>query len=193
MKAEASRQRRQHGDGAQPSGAPHLRDVGTPRAALGGHRVCPKPGQSQKTIPKTHCTACLYSVSPSSMLSSIYFGSGPRANPSQRWCCAGTCCPRRAMVPTLCPALPPVALATPRHHRQPRQLLFLRGFVFTITLLRDYSACGFLARPICFCSAAGGSLPSPKLHAGLYKRPRRLGCGEARAQPGSAAVQGRSR
>lgn len=79
----------------------------------------------------------------------------------------------------------------PWHRCQPLWLLFRRGFVFTITLLRDYSACGFLACPICFCSAAGGSLPSPKLHAGLYKRPRFLGCGEARAQPGSAAVRGR--
>lgn len=62
--------------------------------------------------------------------------------------------------------------------------------MFTITLLRDYSACGFLARPICFRSAAGGSLPSPKLHAGLYKRPRCLGGREAPVQPGSAEVLG---
>lgn len=110
--------------------------------------------------------------------------------------------PHRDMVPTPgCSArrgmqCPPHALpchcqhpATPWHLSQPWQLLFRQGFVFTITLL----SCGFLARPICLCSAAGGSLPSPKLHAGLYKRPRCLGCGEARAQSGSAAAQGRFR
>lgn len=34
-----------------------------------------------------------------------------------------------------------------------------------------------------FVLAAGGSLPSPKLHAGLYKRPRRLGGGRFAHSP----------
>lgn len=34
-----------------------------------------------------------------------------------------------------------------------------------------------------FVLAAGGSLPSPKLHAGLYKRPRRLGGGRLAHSP----------
>lgn len=86
---------------------------------------------------------------------------------------------------------PPQHPATPRHRHQPPELQFHPGFVFTITSLRDYSACGFLSRPICLCSAAGGSLPSPKLHAGLYKRLAASAAGGSRAaQLGGGARQG---
>lgn len=51
--------------------------------------------------------------------------------------------PHQDAVPTPCPVLPPAAATTPWHRHR---------FLFTIILLRDYSGCGFLARPICLCS-----------------------------------------
>ena len=172
---------------------PRLRNMGTLWAAPGGHRVWPRLGKSQKTSPKLiaprACMLHLHLQCSAASVSAPDPGRTPDSDGAVPGCGAHTgmryphrALPRRRQHP-----------ATPWPRRQPGQLLFRRGFVFTITLLRDYSACGFLARPICFDSAAGGSLPSPKLHAGLYKRPRRLGCGEARTQPGSAAAQGRFR
>lgn len=181
------------GHGTEPSPVPRLQNVGTPRATLGGHRVSPDRARAQKHPPNSlHCMP----VRSSSIFNAqqhLFGNPDPGQTPNSHGAVPGHGAHARTWYPHHALTRHWQHPATPWHRRQPRRLLFRREFVFTITLLRDYSACGFLARPICFCSAAGGSLPSPKLHAGLYKRPRRLGCGEARAQPGSAAAQGRFR